>query len=213
MADPDMKAIADHQDNPFKIAQGPARSGQQVPGAARRHSRCPAESRSASCTSRCRSSMDDGTHEGLQGFPCPVQRRTWPDEGWYSLPPGRDHRHRPRPRGLDDLEDRRRGHPARRRQGRHHLRPEVAVRRVSSSVSRASTSSRSAASSASTRTFRLPTSTPTPQIMAWMTDEYYWQKGYNEPGAFTGKPIWRSVVRSVAATRRRVVVSTPHARL
>ena len=28
-----------------------------------------------------------------------------------------------------------------------------------------------------------------PQIMAWMMDEYYWQKGYNEPGAFTGKPI------------------------
>ncbi len=28
-----------------------------------------------------------------------------------------------------------------------------------------------------------------PQIMAWMMDEYYWQKGFNEPGAFTGKPI------------------------
>jgi len=29
----------------------------------------------------------------------------------------------------------------------------------------------------------------TPQIMAWMMDEYYWQKGYNEPGVITGKPI------------------------
>lgn len=28
-----------------------------------------------------------------------------------------------------------------------------------------------------------------PQIMAWMSDEYYWQVGHNEPGAFTGKPI------------------------
>ncbi|MFH1653239.1 MAG: Glu/Leu/Phe/Val dehydrogenase, partial [Pseudomonadota bacterium] len=29
----------------------------------------------------------------------------------------------------------------------------------------------------------------TPQIMAWMMDEYYWQKGYNVPGVITGKPI------------------------
>ncbi len=29
----------------------------------------------------------------------------------------------------------------------------------------------------------------TPQIMAWMMDEYYWQKGYNEPGVITGKPL------------------------
>lgn len=29
----------------------------------------------------------------------------------------------------------------------------------------------------------------TPQIMAWMMDEYYWQKGYNEKGVITGKPI------------------------
>ena len=28
-----------------------------------------------------------------------------------------------------------------------------------------------------------------PQIMAWMVDELYWQRGFNEPGAFTGKPI------------------------
>jgi len=29
----------------------------------------------------------------------------------------------------------------------------------------------------------------TPQIMAWMMDEYYWQKGYNQPGVITGKPL------------------------
>jgi glutamate dehydrogenase (NAD(P)+) len=29
----------------------------------------------------------------------------------------------------------------------------------------------------------------TPQIMAWMMDEYYWYKGFNEPGVITGKPI------------------------
>lgn len=29
----------------------------------------------------------------------------------------------------------------------------------------------------------------TPQIMAWMMDEFYWQKGYNEAGVITGKPL------------------------
>jgi glutamate dehydrogenase (NAD(P)+) len=29
----------------------------------------------------------------------------------------------------------------------------------------------------------------TPQIMAWMMDEFYWQKGYNDPGVITGKPL------------------------
>ena len=29
----------------------------------------------------------------------------------------------------------------------------------------------------------------TPQIMAWMVDEYYWMNGHNEPGMITGKPI------------------------
>ncbi len=29
----------------------------------------------------------------------------------------------------------------------------------------------------------------TPQIMAWMMDEFYWQQGFNEPGVITGKPL------------------------
>ena len=29
----------------------------------------------------------------------------------------------------------------------------------------------------------------TPQIMAWMMDEYYWQAGYNAFGVITGKPL------------------------
>jgi glutamate dehydrogenase (NAD(P)+) len=29
----------------------------------------------------------------------------------------------------------------------------------------------------------------TPQIMAWMMDEYYWQRGRNEYGVITGKPL------------------------
>ena len=29
----------------------------------------------------------------------------------------------------------------------------------------------------------------TPQIMAWMMDEYYWQNGHNEFGVITGKPL------------------------
>ncbi|MEZ6195623.1 MAG: Glu/Leu/Phe/Val dehydrogenase [Planctomycetota bacterium] len=28
-----------------------------------------------------------------------------------------------------------------------------------------------------------------PQIMAWMTDEISWHRGYNAPGTFTGKPL------------------------
>ncbi len=28
-----------------------------------------------------------------------------------------------------------------------------------------------------------------PQIMAWMMDEFYWQRSYNQPGSFTGKPV------------------------
>ncbi len=28
-----------------------------------------------------------------------------------------------------------------------------------------------------------------PQIMAWMMDEFYWQKGFNEFGVITGKPL------------------------
>ena len=29
----------------------------------------------------------------------------------------------------------------------------------------------------------------TPQIMAWMMDEFYWQRGYNDFGVITGKPV------------------------
>ena len=61
--------------------------------------------------------------QGLPRLPRAAQRRARPLEGRHPLPPAGDARHRPRPRHLDDLEVRGRGHPARRRQGRRHLRP------------------------------------------------------------------------------------------
>ena len=61
--------------------------------------------------------------QDLPRLPRAAQRRPRPLEGRHPLPPAGDPRHRPRPRHLDDLEVRGRGHPARRRQGRRHLRP------------------------------------------------------------------------------------------
>jgi glutamate dehydrogenase (NAD(P)+) len=51
----------------------------------------------------------------------------------------------------------------------------------------------------------------TPQIMAWMMDEYYWQKGYNEPGVITGKPlpVGGSKGRNDATARGGVYCSRP----
>ena len=71
--------------------------------------------------------MDDGSIRGVQGLPRAVQRRARTGQGRHPLPPGRDDQHRPRARGLDDVEDGRHGSAAGRRQGRNHLQPERAV--------------------------------------------------------------------------------------
>ncbi len=67
--------------------------------------------------------MDDGKVQVFRGFRVPAQRRPRPLQGRHPLPPAGDHRHRPGPGHVDDLEVLRGRHPARRRQGRRHLRP------------------------------------------------------------------------------------------
>ena len=58
----------------------------------------------------------------LPGLPRAAQRRPRPEQGRHPLRGQRDHGHRPRAGHLDDLEMRRGGYPAGRRQGRHHRR-------------------------------------------------------------------------------------------
>ena len=57
----------------------------------------------------------------LQGLPRAAQRRARPLQGRPALPPGRRPRRGPRAGDADDLEDRDRRHPVRRRQGRRQL--------------------------------------------------------------------------------------------
>ena len=57
------------------------------------------------------------------------------------------------------------------------------------------------------RTFRLPTSTPTPQVMAWFMDTYSMHVRQNIPGVVTGKPLEIGGSRGrVEATGRGVTI-------
>ena len=67
--------------------------------------------------------MDDGHVQVFRGFRVQHNDARGPSQGRHPLPPAGDDRHRPRARHVDDLEVRGRRHPARRRQGRRHLRP------------------------------------------------------------------------------------------
>ena len=62
-------------------------------------------------------------HEGLPRIPRPAQRRARSFQGRDPLSPAGDGRHGAGPGDVDDLEVLCRGHPARRGQGRRHLRP------------------------------------------------------------------------------------------
>ncbi len=61
--------------------------------------------------------------QGVPRLPRPAQRCARPLQGRHPLPPAGDRRHGPGPGDVDDVEVRRRRHPARRREGRCHLRP------------------------------------------------------------------------------------------
>ena len=103
----------------------------------------------------------------------------------------------------------RRGEPAlRRRQGRHPRRPEEAVDEGAGAHDaplhqRDRHHHRPAAA-----TSRRPTSTPTPQIMAWMMDTYSMNIGATATGVVTGKPIHLGgSLGRVKATGRGVFVT------
>ncbi|MCK7522329.1 MAG: hypothetical protein MZV64_33940 [Ignavibacteriales bacterium] len=102
-----------------------------------RDPRPPAASRCASTTSPSPSAWTTGSVKVFRGFRVPAQRRPRPLQGRHPLPPAGDDRHRPGPGHVDDLEVRRRRHPARRRQGRRHLRPARPQPRASRSGSAA----------------------------------------------------------------------------
>jgi hypothetical protein len=172
--------------NPFKIAQA------QLDEAARSWTWSPPSTnccagRCVNSTSRCRCAWTT-VHQGLPWLSRAVQRRPRPDEGWSALSPRRDDRHRPCPGRLDDLEDGRGRHPPGRRQGWRHLQPEGDVEGELERLSRAYI--RAVGHYIGEETdVPAPDVYTTPQIMAWMMDEYSVMRGYNVPGVITGKPL------------------------
>ena len=82
-----------------------------------------------------------------------------------SMAPGRDRRHGPRPRRMDDLEDVRGGHSSGRRQGGRGLQPQGDVRNRKGAAGKGPTSGPSPGPSGSPRTCRLRTYTPT--LRSW----------------------------------------------
>ena len=133
--------------------------------------------------------MDDGSVQVFTGYRVQHNLGRGPGQGRHPLPPGRHARRGQGPRDVDDLEVRGRRHPLRRRQGRRHRRPQEAVparaRAPDPPLLHRDLGPRSAPSATSRRR----TSTPTPQIMAWIMDTYSMHVGYTVPGVVTGKPI------------------------
>ena len=64
---------------------------------------------------------------GVHRLSRPIQHHARPGQGRHPVSPGRVARRGHRARRVDDLEVRRRAHSVRRRQGRHHLRPDAHV--------------------------------------------------------------------------------------
>ena len=67
--------------------------------------------------------MDDGKVKVFRGFRVQHNDARGPEQGRHPLPSARDAGHGARAGDVDDLEVRGGRHPARRRQGRRHLRP------------------------------------------------------------------------------------------
>ena len=125
----------------------------------------------------------------LLRLPRPAQRRARAVQGRHPLPPRRRPRRGARARLADDLEDRDRRHPVRRRQGRRQLRPAGSLERGRArSGSRARSSTRSRRCSGRTRDIPAPDVNTNAQVMAWMMDEYGKLHGHT-PAIVTGKPI------------------------
>ena len=124
----------------------------------------------------------------LLRLPDPAQRRPRPVQGRHPLPPRGRHRRGPRARLADDLEDRGRRRPVRRRQGRRQLPGRPSSSQASCRRSPARSWTRSRRSSGPTRDIPAPDVNTNAQVMAWMMDEYGKLHGHT-PAIVTGKPI------------------------
>ena len=132
--------------------------------------------------------MDDGTVKVFRGFRVQHNDSARPGQGRHPLPPPGDGRHRARAGDLDDLEVRAGRHPARRRQGRGHLRPAPDVPREQEQLCRGWVR----------QVFKNvgpQLDVPAPDVMTnaqhmlWMLDEYEVLAGGHFPGFITGKPV------------------------
>ena len=124
----------------------------------------------------------------LLRLPRPAQRRARAVQGRHPLPPGGRPRRGARARLADDLEDRDRRHPVRRREGRRQL-----PGRRRSTQDELETITRSFIDkidkvSGPTRDIPAPDVNTNAQVMAWMMDEYGKLHGHT-PAIVTGKPI------------------------
>ena len=124
----------------------------------------------------------------LLRLPDPAQRRPRPLQGRHPLPPRGRHRRGPRARLADDLEDRGRERPVRRRQGRRQLpgrqaRAEPSCRQIARSFM-----DKIEKVLGPTRDIPAPDVNTNAQVMAWMMDEYGKLHGHT-PAICTGKPI------------------------
>ena len=126
--------------------------------------------------------------EGLPRLPDPAQRRPRSLQGRHPLPPRGRHRRGPRARLDDDLEDRDRRRPLRRRQGRRQRTG--ATRWTTPSVQQIARGFMNKIDKVlgPTRDIPAPDVNTNAQVMAWMMDEYGKLHGHT-PAIVTGKPI------------------------
>ena len=145
----------------------------------------------------------------LLRLPHPAQRRPRPVQGRRPLPPRGRHRRGARARLADDLEDRGRRHPLRRRQGRRQLPRRRARARPSSRRSRARSWTRSRRCSARRATSRRPDVNTNAQTMAWMMDEYGKLHGHTPAIVHRQADRARGLVRTRGGDRPRLRLHVP----
>ena len=150
----------------------------------RQAARPPATARSPS---RCRCGSTTAA-SAFSGLPGPAQRRPRPLQGRPPVPPRRRPRRGPRAGLADDLEDRRRRPPVRRRQGRSSTstRRELSPGRAPERHPRVMDKIEKVLGP--TRDITAPDVNTEPAVMAWLMDEYGKLHGHT-PAIVTGKPI------------------------
>ena len=108
----------------------------------------------------------------LLRLPRPAQRRARPLQGRHPLPPRGRPRRGARARLADDLEDRGRRRPVRRREGRRQLRPADELERAELQQITRSFMDKIEKVLGPTRDIPAPDVNTNAQVMAWMMDEY-----------------------------------------